>query len=201
MTPKTSKQKQHVDYHRKVGLRKRLLSGVTGKQPVYVPFIGDGDIAHDLYQHMSVYGADIDQARVETACKRLPNATVIRADCNSFPFPDVGPFSVADFDAYSDPYEAFRSFWNTAKKSNRLVLFFTDGHRQGIMRTGHVVFPDGHKEFHQAINERRRLFNFYFPQVVFPWFVYYILPYSVLTKSFYLRGMMLYWGVVIHRAD
>jgi len=193
-----TRQKQHVDYHRKTALRKRLLGSVSlAEYTMYVPFIGDGDIASDLYKEATIYGADIEWERVTTALERLPQAKIIRADCNRFPFPDEGPFDMADFDAYSDPYEAFRSFWSVAKKADRLTLFFTDGHKQGIMRTGWVHYPDGRKEHIQPLNERRKLFNFYFPRIIMPWFTEYVKPYRITQKGFYLRGMMLYWGAVI----
>ncbi len=111
-------QKQHVDYHRKIGLRKRLLLAMD-KRPArcYVPFIGDGDIAADLYSGLELFGADIEPERVAVAQKRL-RGTFIVADCDHFPFKGSGPFDVADFDAYSYPYKAFRSFWEEADKSN-----------------------------------------------------------------------------------
>ena len=70
-----SEQKQHVDYHRKIALRKNLLEKAAElKGAFYIPFIGDGDIAFDLYQGHKLYGADIDVERVNIAKSRLPDA-------------------------------------------------------------------------------------------------------------------------------
>jgi hypothetical protein len=198
----TEGQKQHVDIHRKIALRKRLLSpSPTGN--AYVPFIGDGDMADQFYRGMHIYGADIDPARVATATARLPGATIIRADCDCFPFPADIEFCLADFDAYSEPYPAFRSFWKDGKKADRLTLFFTDGHRQSIVRTGYAHYPDGTKQHVENLNERRGLFNFYWTRVVVPWFQEAISPeWRIVTgPAFYLRHWELYWGAVIERHD
>lgn len=191
-------KKPHVDFHRKVALRRRLISRVTGRN-YYIPFIGDGDLACELYTDAKIFGADIDAKRVETAKARLPSARVIVADCNHFPFDDACVFHLADFNAYSEPYPAFRSFWAKANKADRIVLFFTDGHRQGIIRSGWVHYPHGEREHLDKLNDRRRLYNFYFPQVVLPWFTKYVKPYEIVQKAFYLRDMMLYWGAIIAR--
>ena len=51
-------QRQHVDMYRKVLLRRRLLrKAVDGA--VYVPFIGNGYLAVELYQDRRIYGADL----------------------------------------------------------------------------------------------------------------------------------------------
>ena len=190
-------QRQHVDFHRKLMLRKNLLHAKQGV--FYVPFIGDGDISVELYKEAEIYGADIDPDRVATAIERV-RGTVITADCNKWPFPDVDKtFDVADLDAYSETYLPFRMFWENANKADKMTLFFTDGHKQGIMRTGHYHKPNGDKQFIEAVNDRRKVFNFYFPKHILPWFIDYISPYKVKKKQFYLRGMMLYWGAVIER--
>ena len=176
-------QKQHVDIHRKLMLRRRLLSHASDGL-VYVPFIGDGDIAAELYDPPKVCGADLAPERCERARGRLPGANVRVADCGRWPFGDVHePFSIADFDAYVDPYEAFRGFWETANKTPTMVMFFTDGHRQGALRAGVYVGPDGNRQSGLSISERRRVFNFYFPRYVYPWFEQYIAPWSLSHKS------------------
>ncbi len=192
-------QKQHVELHRKLMLRRQLLK-LHKPERIYVPFIGDGDIAAELYKGMEVYGADIDPERVRTASSRFPDCTIVPADCNRFPFGDKDViFDGADFDAYSDPYEAFRSFWQSAKKADRLILFFTDGHKQGIIRSGTFITPDGEHRKLADNTEKREVFNFYFPRTILPWFARYIEPYKIVKNAFYLRGMMLYWGAVIDR--
>ena len=86
--PKDDGPKQHVDMYRKIMLRKRLLRRAL-PGAAYVPFIGDGDIAADLYADRVVYGADLDSQRAVTAAGRLNGSTVIAADCDSWPF--AGP--------------------------------------------------------------------------------------------------------------
>ena len=192
-------QKQHTDLYRKLLLRRQLLPHV-GVGAAYLPFIGDGDIASELYgggRHL--YGADIDRARVAVARQRLGGEIVV-ADCNGWPFPGLKePFALADFDAYSEPYPAFRAFWAEAVKAATLVLFLTDGHRQGIIRTGHWHQPDGSKEYLTSVTERRRRFNFYFQRYVRPWFDSFVAPWRATLVRFYLRGGMLYWGAVVKR--
>ena len=190
--------KQHVDFYKKIQLRKTLLRGKK-QGVIFVPFIGDGDIAAELYQGYEIYGADIEPERVKTASDRLKGDIRV-TDCNKFPFADVEQeFNYADFDAYSEPYKSFRSFWQKANKSKEMVLFFTDGHKQGIIRGGHWHKPDGSKEQIKDTNEKRKVFNFYFPKHILPWFQEHIKPYKIVKKQFYLRGMMLYWGAVIKK--
>lgn len=172
---------------------------------IYVPFIGDGDLAHDLYDDHpgTVYGADLDPQRVVVAQERLHNADVRVADCDSWPFAgEKAKFAIADFDAYSDPYTSFRSFWTMANHHDRLLLFFTDGRRQGFERTGSWTKPDGSKiKFPAGSLEKAAAFNFYLPKHIWPWFDDYIKPWRVLQRMRYLRAMMVYWGVAIERPE
>lgn len=187
---------QHVDIYRKVLLRKRLLKYAEAGA-AYVPFIGDGDLAVELYDDRRVYGADLDTDRVKVARSRLSNCEVRVADCDVWTFPGLkDQIAVADFDAYSDPYAGFRDFWAKAPTTDRLVLFFTDGHKQGLMRTGHWHLADGSYRYLQK-NEKAAVFNFYLSKHINPWFESFIHPWKVVHRFRYLRGMMLYWGVVI----
>lgn len=194
-----SSQKQHVDYFRKILLRRKLLTyALSGA--VYAPFIGDGDIAFDLYRKHKIYGADIDPDRVATAKSRLPKSTIVMGDCNGWPMGAIkGKFSVADFDSYSDPYPSFKAWWANAAKSNLLILFFTDGHRQGIKRSGVFHKPDGSTKNNMMIIQKRLAYNAYYPKFIKPWFVDFIAPYRLVKDMFYLRRDMLYWGAVIER--
>jgi hypothetical protein len=186
--------------------------------PAYVPFIGDGDIAmggnrsqevlkHELYRfpglyaNRFIYGADLDKARVEAAQLRVTCGLVRVADCNQWPFYDLDtePFAVADFDAWDEPYPSFRSFWKYATKADRMVLFFTDAHRMGIMVDGTFIHPDGSKHTIANLTERRQAFNFYLAQHVWPWFDEFVKPYRVLDRFRYLRGMLTYWGAAVER--
>jgi hypothetical protein len=187
--------------YRKLKLRRTLLR-FSEPGPAYVPFIGDGDIAAELYGGFSIFGADLDSQRIQAARERLAGATLRVWDCNAWPFPRATePFTLADFDAYSEPYASFRSFWEQAPHAEKMVLFFTDGHRQGIVRSGSWTRPDGKKVRLETTNERRAIFNKYFGRYILPWFKEYVEPYEVKVVTKYLRGMQLYWGAVIEHGD
>ncbi len=204
MDVKQSEKKQHVEFQRKIKLRKGLIEK-AGKLAgaYYVPFIGDGDIACELYQGNKIYGADIDPERVEVAKSRLKDAEIIAADCDKFPFKgqDV-VYSLADFDSYSYPYDSFRSFWEEAKLGSQCVLFFTDGQRQAIIRAGSYRTPDGKKVKAKTVTEKRTACNFYFNKTVLPWFKEYIKPWKIVHITKYLRSAsMCYWGAIIAREE
>lgn len=193
--------------------------------PVYVPFIGDGDIAAGLdlgsatrassgiagssasflglYMDRYVYGADLDPARVKVAQARIPNGNIRVADCDIWPFYDIDtpPIVVADFDAWAEPWPSFRAFWKYANKADKMVLFFTDAHRMGVMVDGTHISPDGSKREISNLTERRKVFHFYLSQYVWPWFEDYIQPYVIVDRMRYLRGMLTYWGCAIERKD
>lgn len=201
-------QQQHVDFFRKVQMRSHLLRRWDVAGAAYVPFIGDGDLAALLYRDRLVCGVDLDQERVATAAPRLPDADVRVGDCSSdqFPFPGLwtAPFAIGDFDAYSEPYAAFRGFWGYANKADRLMLFFTDGQRQTMMRgkfgtAGYWIEPSGAVREEEDHELRSAIFNSYFSRHIFPWFEEYVAPWRVVDRFRYLRGWMLYWGAVIER--
>jgi hypothetical protein len=197
-------QQQHVDFFRKKLLRKRLLVCAESGS-AYVPFVGDGDLASELYRDRFVLGADTDAQRIATVKARGLNGDFRVFDCDQWPFGDIetGPIAVADFDSYNEPYPSFRSFWKCAEKSDRLVMFFTDGHKMGMTWSGYFVKPDGSKEVLRGEGKLAKAphINFYFLR--------YPLPYvtSVVTKDgfrvvrhmVYLRGLMVYWGLVVER--
>jgi hypothetical protein len=203
MLIKKEVQKQHVDYYKKILLRKNLLSYLSKEGDIYVPFIGDGDIAFDLYKYRKIYGADLDPERVKMASGRLLDATIKAADCDKFPFSGIKTkWALADFDSYSYPYDSFRAFWNhKSEKVSPLILFFTDAQRQAIKRTGVWRLLSGEKVNTKDLNEKREKYNKYFDNVIKPWFIEYIKPWHILTVSKYLRKDMLYWGVVISNND
>ena len=74
MLIKKEVQKQHVDYYKKILLRKNLLSYLSKEGDIYVPFIGDGDIAFDLYKYRKIYGADLDPERVKAILAGMKDA-------------------------------------------------------------------------------------------------------------------------------
>lgn len=201
--------KQHADLFRKVALRKRLLRWATDGG-AYVPFIGDGDLAVELYGDRHVLGADIDPERVAVAASRLPGADLRVEDCDPWIFPGLKnpKIAVADFDAYAYPYTSFRSFFKNAPLAPRLCVFFTDGQGLNVSFKGRWRTPDGVERRATGmipgkaagdLNERRSTWAFWFNQTVWPWFVDYIGPkWRVLDRFRYTRGTtMLYWGAVI----
>ena len=181
-------------------LRRALLEQAA-EGAVYLPFCGDGDIAAEVYPDRDLFAADIDPQRIATVSARFPKSTIRAADCDSWPFQDLTlpPLAVADFDAYSYPYHAFRAFWEHAPKARRLVLFFTDGQRQAIKRTGHFTDLAGKKQHLTDLSEKRARFNAYWSVWVKPWFEEAIKPYRIVQFQHYLRKDMLYWGAVIER--
>jgi hypothetical protein len=197
----SAEARQHVEFHRKYLLRKRLLRWAP-EGAAYVPFVGDGDLAVDLYADRQIYAADLDVGRIEMASSRLPGAKVIQADCDDWTFPGLtDKIAVADFDAYTDPWTSFRSFWREAPKQDRLVLYVTDGLRQGMIRTGSLRKPDGTKQtYADADMQKIGLFHFYWNQTVLPWFRDFIAPdWRILEQYRYLRKMMVYGGFAIER--
>ena len=195
--------KQHVDFHRKILLRRRLMTAAkVSSGTAYVPFFGDGDVAADLYGGLTLYGADLDADRIATASARLPDADLRVADCDTWPgFAPTSPLAVGDFDAYSYPYESFRSAWEATEWADSVVLLFTDGQRQAIIRTGHWRHPDGTKMHTPGIAERRKPFNSYYAKLALPYVVETLSEsgYRVTAKAFYLRSMQLYFGVAARR--
>lgn len=203
--------KQHADFHRKLLLRKRLDRWTDPRAAAYVPFIGDADLAAELYADRQVFGADIDPNRTATASYRLPTAEVRVADCDSWPFPGLDtPIGLADFDAYAYPYTSYRSFWGQAVKHDRLVMLFTDGQGMNIQIKGRWRHPAGHiveapgfvmgKEAGEA-NVRRAVWAFWFSKHVWPWFVEQLdhKEWEIMDRFRYTRGIMLYWGVALQR--
>lgn len=203
----TWEQEQNVLSFRKLLMRRHLLRWLRGRPGAfYVPFIGDGDIAVELYSDRMIYGADLDGERVEVAQGRIPGGDIRLADCDSWPFPDVdAPFALADFDAFSEPYASFRSFWKCATKADRIVVLFTDGHRQGIVRTGSFNHPSGAKtKLGEGYNGDRTVkmpyYGHYLSKHIWPWFDDLIAEeWRLLDRWRYQRSMMIYWGMAIER--
>lgn len=201
----TGTGKQHVEEHRKLLLRRALMRFVPGLSgAAYVPFIGDGDIASELYRDLDIWGADLEEARVANAAENLPGAHLVAADCDAWPFAeaDPPPFALADFDAYSYPYASFRAFAANAQIQDKAVLFFTDGQRQPIHRNYTYVDPLGERHHLDGIVPMRRIYNAYWSKVVQPWWraTCLHLGWKPIVTRYYLRAnTMLYWGAVVRR--
>lgn len=189
------KQQQHVDIFRKRGLRKRLLrNAVAGA--AYVPFVGDGDIAAELYADRHIYGADLDPARVAVAGSRL-TGDIITADCDGWPFPDADqPVAVADFDAHSYPYASFRAWWDSdCPRADRVVCFFTCGGGRPMNANGacldfrtRTLTPTPYRAY--SLHVRR---------VDIPALTEYVKPWRVSRVTGYRRHNMYYWGCVLEK--
>lgn len=170
-----------------------------------MPFIGEGDIAAELYNDCYILGADIDQDRVDVATNRI-NGNVINADCNTYPFPDnTMEIHACDFDAYANPYASFYSFWEGEQhKADTMVLFFTDGEKQSIMRFGNVLdFSAEDKLTYFNIktkNEKRKYGNKWLHHHVLPWIEEAISPYTIVATKYYNRHWMIYWGILITKS-
>jgi len=195
-------QKQHIDLYRKLLLRRQFLKDIK-PTIAYVPFIGDGDIAQELYKDHKIYGADIDEERVEKCKRRLNSAIVKKADCNEWPFLEVkDKFGIVDFDAFSNPYLALESFWKQVNKEKRIIIFGTDGLRLGIKRSKRTLsLPEGKVIKHATASEFREQFNFWWVRYVLPYITELVTPWRIVKKMCYLRGVsgMLYWGLRIER--
>jgi len=193
-----NEQKQHVEFFRKVGLRKSLLVK-AGDGAVYAPFCGDGDLADACYRKKRIWAADIDMERVSTFAKRFPDARVVAGDCDIWPFPKcTNTFSVADFDAYSYPYHSFRAFWENAKIQYPLVMFFTDGMLQAIKRKKPFIDLLGNKHRPLPTKARHKLMYMYWQQTVLPWIREITASNKIVASRHYIRALnMCYWGVVI----
>lgn len=203
----TWEQEQNVLSFRKLLLRRHLLRWLRGRPgAVYVPFMGDGDIADVLYRKREIYGADLDADRVQAASSRFPDADIRVADCDLWPFEDVtAPIAIADFDAFTEPYTSFRSFWAGAEKADRLCLFFTDGHRQGLVRTGWFNSPGGEKiKLGEGLRGDPKIKQPYYwkylSKHIWPYFDELIASeWRMLDRWRYQRDMMIYWGMAIER--
>jgi len=193
---------QHKDLYRKILLRRQLLSA-SEPGPAYVPFIGDGDIAAELYTDRPIFGADLDPDRVATARARLPNAHIIVADCDGWPFLSVPTprFAIADLDPYLNPYPALEAFLSHALGTQRVVIFGTDGFRQWIMRRhGLPTLPGGQgPEISDGItlSQSRPVYNFWWARHVLPYLTKRLRPFTITWSLHYQTNNMLYWGIVV----
>lgn len=150
-----------------------------------------------LYHDRCIHAADIDPKRVATAKSRLPDATVIEADCNMWPFDGLDvEFAIADFDAYMNPYPSLEAFWRNARKKPRVVLIMTDGLRQSIARNRSTVeLPEG-RLIPATTVQFKAQYHMWLKRFVEPYVAGLIAPYRITRTLAYTRHHMLYWGVV-----
>lgn len=200
-------QIQHTDLYRKVLLRQSLLKySLPGA--AYVPFCGDGDLAHELYKDRGLIGCDTDPDRIATVRARLPDGHWQQADAdkgflaNIAPVMELPMFAVADFDAYAYPYAAFRDFWATAPKTPRVVLFFTDGQRMSMMVNGSYLSSYDGSSIPLDLDvqgAKRAATQRYFHDKLVPWLEAAVAPARVVRTQHYNRSQMLYWGAVVEQ--
>ncbi len=205
----TAKQ-QHVEAHRKIGIRRRLLDKLgTTDGLAYIPYCGDGDLTHDLdrYDNRRCLLIDNDPDRTTTAQQRFDTDTVhaITADANHYQPPPQAwgdtPFAVADFDAYAYPYQAFREWFANAPLAPRLAVFFTDGQRQAIRRGFAWIEPDGtHRKCTADQVTIWRTAYTTWPKLVQRWLTDHAQTrgYTITDTTSYLRsGVLVYWGAIL----
>lgn len=189
-------QKQHVQLFRKLRMRRRLVEeAIDGA--AYVPYIGEGDIAAELYSERQVYGVDLQEKFLGVAKRRL-NGRFVNGDCRDWHFsPEDGPFAIADFDSYGNPYESFASFWENASKARRVVMFFCDGRRMRIQRSKtEALLPAGERKDVPTKVWRRQV-SMWHRRYVLPWVEEVIAPYEIVQKVAFYRYLTLHWGCVV----
>ena len=190
---------QHSGFDKKKALRQTFMEHAEDGA-VYVPFVGDGDLAKEFYLSRTIFAADLDSKRVKKAVEVLgSSARVVRRDCNRWPFKDSAEtFAVADFDAYNNPYLSIAAFWASARKTKSLVMFGTDALRFCIKRQGKIPGPFPQLELQKAPrNEVAAYYDNWFDAHVLPWLR--TLPGISISRSeheyFGVEGMT-YWAVL-----
>ena len=80
------------------------------------------------------------------------------------------------------------------------MIFFTDGRKQGMMRTSWWTTPDG-RHLNLGKDAKHPIYNAYLTKHIWPWFADHIGQdgWRVLYKFRYQRDMMIYWGAAIER--
>lgn len=158
-----SGKKQHVDLFRKIGIRRDLLEHVGQEGAAYVPFLGEGDIAAELYaETRQIVGIELDPDVAHLAADRLTKIAaatshigprIIVGDAEVW-HPEaagetVRSFAVLDVDAFSNPYVALEVAWRELAPrpsidvdgyqhdglADRVAIFGTDGMRLAIRRS------------------------------------------------------------------
>ena len=169
----SSVQKQHGEHPaRKMWLRRAVLAEV-GDGAAYVPFIGSGDIPLACYPERTIYGIDLDPARVadaRTVLSALAFASVIVGDCDEgWPFPGVDDtFALCDADAYAYPYGAIRAFWKHARKAEAVGLLGTDGQMRVHGLNPNFRHPDGHSVKNTSRKEQSKTEFTYWSRLIKP---------------------------------
>lgn len=206
---------QHVDLFRKIGLRRELLA-LVGAGGAYVPFLGEADIAAELYRGRYVLGVELDPDVARTAGARLaeldPPGFVIVGDAEAWHVgADAGaPYAVLDVDAFSNPYRSLEAAWRelvdrpnrTPGLADRVAVFGTDGMRLAIRQSKSRYYssPTTRKLSSGTISDKRRQWNNWWGGFVLPWLEQLFAGWTIVETRKYQRTHMVYWGVVLERA-
>lgn len=189
---------QHTDISRKLALRQRVLTsfGQNSGLKTYVPFFGDGDIAAECYRNFDVLGVELDPERVKKASSRLPQFRIVEGDADTFT--PLAGISIADFDAWINPWKAIVNCAKNKIFSDRFAIFITDGHRQLIRIKKKVVqLPHGKL----IAGAWRKQFNTYWIGSIKPFLLSLFSDYVIEMENFYVNNNMLNIGVIFTRGS
>ena len=190
-------KKQHTEHilGAKLKQRSRFLSYLESPvRAAYIPYFGEGDIAHALYSDYRIYGADVNEDFLITARRRLPEATLLNADIEAeYPFAYIEtPITLADFDAYAEPYTALKHFLEKAVLDTELVLFGTQSCM--VMRQRRYYEPSQGENLPLS---RPMTVSSYYVKVVKPYLTALLEHhnYQVRRLKRFQKGRMLYWAL------
>ena len=201
MSP-SSVQKQHGEHPaRKMWLRRAVLAEV-GDGAAYVPFIGSGDIPLACYPERTIYGIDLDPARVADARAALAFASVIVGDCDEgWPFPGVDDTSCyATLTPTPIPTARFEPSGSTLAR-RKLGLLGTDAQMQQHGLNAYFRHPDSRSVHNVLPKDRSRTRATYWVRLIKPWLAALVAPdgYSIIMTKHFERAGMHYWGAVAKR--
>lgn len=167
---------------------------------VYVPYIGEADIASQLWSDRMIYGCDLEQKFLDVADTRLSNSDLRVANAEHYPFTDISEaITIADFDAYGNPYLALQSFWQAIPDHpQRIVIYGTDGLRTNFRGNATVLLPEGKKQPANLVTAREQ-YNYYWPRYIIPLLKKLVAPHTIIKEKHYTNKTMLYWGIVVDR--
>ena len=202
MSP-SSVQKQHGEHPaRKMWLRRAVLAEV-GDGAAYVPFIGSGDIPLACYPERTIYGIDLDPARVADARAALAFASVIVGDCDEgWPFPGVDDTSCyATLTPTPIPTARFEPSGSTLARRKLWGCWARMRQMQQHGLNAHFRHPDGRSVHNVLPKDRSRTRATYWVRLIKPWLAALVAPdgYSIIMTKHFERAGMHYWGAVAKR--
>ena len=197
-----SVQKQHGEHPaRKMWLRRAVLAEV-GDGAAYVPFIGSGDIPLACYPERTIYGIDLDPARVADARAALAFASVIVGDCDEgWPFPGVDdtscyatltptPIPTARFEPSGSTLARRMQwgYWARMVRCSSMASMRTFATQTVVLST-------------MCSRRTGRTRATYWVRLIKPWLAALVAPdgYSIIMTKHFERAGMHYWGAVAKR--